>query len=160
MKKYITFIIAILIHMNIYAESYIFGGRTQFEGALVNQGCAIDTGSDQEYYGNKALNYFILMYFSECTEMTFKNISLSLSEQDGLLTSKLYIYPGVQEDIFIADNYSLDHMGITDFNQNDLYYKENFSHEYQYKKLGITIPKRTNEKKAETTSILISVFYP
>lgn len=160
MKKYITLMVGVLIHMNIHAESYIFGGKAQFEGALVNQGCAIDLGNSQQFYGIKALTHSIFIHFSECSATTYEQITLSVSQRLSAAGNEFYIYPQYQHEMYVSDLISSNRINAMLINPNIQQYSTLYSYEKQQKILGIFIQQDQKKNATENTNLLISVFYP
>lgn len=83
MKRYITLTAGILVSTHIYAESYIFGGKAQFLGVLLNQSCSIFIDSSA-YTSIKASQPPIQIHFSTCSVDYYNNLLISLSEPNQL----------------------------------------------------------------------------
>ena len=159
MKRYITLIAGILVSTHIYAESYVFGGKAQFLGALLNQSCAIAIESTV-YTSTRAPQSPIQIHFSACPVDYYDNLIISLSEPNQL-----------KKEMFSTTAQTLN-----DFD------KEINVQDAEYKRLGqkfiqhIDLPKHDGSdapksvrvylnKPVENSSVqaphfLIAVFYP
>jgi type 1 fimbria pilin len=83
MKKYITLITGILLTTDICAESYIYNGKAQFLGVLVNPSCSVLIRNPASIFIEPSKSP-IQIHFSTCSIDYYKNITVSLSEQNKL----------------------------------------------------------------------------
>lgn len=159
MKRYITLIAGILVSTHIYAESYVFGGKAQFLGALLNQSCSIVIESTT-YASMGAPQSPIQIHFSTCSVDYYNNLIISLSEPNQLKKEMFYTTAQTSND----------------------FDKEINIQSAEYKRLGqkfiqhIDLPKHYDDESPKSVRVylntpfensstqaphyLISVFYP
>lgn len=157
MKKYIALIAGISVCTHIYAESYVFGGRAQFLGALLNQSCSI---SFETSASAKAPQSPIKIHFSTCSVDYYNNIIISLSEPDQVKKEMFYTVSQTKKDfdkqikIQSAENARLGQKFIQHVDLPKHYDDDST------KSVRVYLNKPFENSPAQAPHFLISVFYP
>ncbi|MBO3653061.1 hypothetical protein [Acinetobacter bereziniae] len=159
MKKYIALLTLILINIDIYAESYIFGGKAQFMGALINQGCFISLEAPILRTSGVANNP-LKIYFSSCPVDIYDHLVIGLSKHNER-TSEVFFTNSQAKNNFDKEiniqgfeyislgQRLIDHIVLPISDQNS-----------SQKKINIFFNKELNASSTQVPHIVISVFYP
>jgi hypothetical protein len=159
MKRYITLIAGILVSTHIYAESYIFGGKAQFLGALLNQSCSISIESTA-YASTRAPQSPIQIHFSTCSVDYYNNLIITLSEPNQLKKEKFAETVQTKNDFDKEINIQSSeykHLGRKFIQHIDL--PKHYDDESP-KSVQVYLNKPFEDSPTQAPHFLISIFYP
>lgn len=145
--------------MDVYAESYVFGGRAHFNGVLVNAGCAIGLDNLPKEQQKLKRNFNeVVLRFSECSPWVFAQLSLNFSDieqtpQKAFLQTKKE--GGIAE---ILKNKQQD-MNLDKSGRDRIYYHYNSPVTGDTEKMMGVIQVKNHTKKFSGKA-LFSVVYP
>lgn len=80
MHKYLSIAVGLLLALDSYANSYVFGGRAHFNGSLVNPSCAFAQDSNLKHSVNREESVHLKLNVSDCSSMTYYNLSIAFTE--------------------------------------------------------------------------------
>lgn len=125
-----------------YAESYVFGGRAHFQGALVNQGCLmlVHTKDIRLIHFNRKFKVFPTS-ITECPQDVYRNINISLLDKGQPVDGGFYLKV---DKAINQKNESLRHFDLVNIPGEAALY---LNSDYKSVSRGLS-------------GILISVFYP
>lgn len=159
MKRYITLIAGILANTHIYAESYVFGGKAQFMGVLLNQSCSIFIESSA-YASIKASQPPIQIHFSTCSVDYYNNLLISLSEPNQLKKEMFTTTAQAKNDFDKEINVQSTEQilqGQKFIQHIDL--PKNYDDDSR-KSVGVYLNQSFENSMIQTPHFLISIFYP
>lgn len=159
MKKYIALITGILASTHIYAESYVFGGKAQFLGVLLNQSCSIFIESSA-YASIKTSQPPIQIHFSTCSVDYYNNLLISLSEPNQLKKEMFTTTVQTKNDFDKEINVqSTEHVrqGQNFIQHIDL--PKNYDDDSR-KSVGVYLNQSFKSPTVQAPHFLISIFYP
>ncbi|MBJ9372084.1 hypothetical protein [Acinetobacter sp. TGL-Y2] len=159
MKKYITLIAGILVSTHIYAESYVFGGKAQFLGALLNQSCSISIESIVDT-STRAPQSPIQINFSTCSVDYYSNLIISLSEPNQLkkemFTTTAQTKSEFDKEINIQ---SAEHKRLGEKFIQHIDLPKHYDDESP-KSVRVYLNKSFEDSPTQAPHFLISIFYP
>ncbi|MFW1942597.1 hypothetical protein ACG93R_03615 [Acinetobacter guillouiae] len=80
MHKYLSIAVGLLLALDSYANSYVFGGRAHFNGSLVNPSCAFSQDGNLKRLVNTEVDAELKLNVSDCSSMTYYNLSIAFTE--------------------------------------------------------------------------------
>ncbi|TCM65170.1 hypothetical protein EC844_1157 [Acinetobacter calcoaceticus] len=160
MSKFITFTAGIFFSLNIYAESYVFGGRTHFQGVLVNQSCAFLVKTIRHASEIKAPEYSMLITFSMCPESVSSQLEIEFSEQHMPPINQLDTAVKTQQNRNFKTVFYLSNLGSTRLGPYSIEKRvlPSLYHDQSSNHLGVVLTRVREDRSS--TPLLISVLYP
>ncbi|MFW1948058.1 hypothetical protein ACG907_09120 [Acinetobacter bereziniae] len=159
MKRYITLIAGILASTHIYAESYVFGGKAQFLGVLLNQSCSIFIESSA-YTSIKTSQPPIQIHFSTCSVDYYNNLLISLSEpnqfQKEMFTTTVQTKNDFDQEINMR---SIEQTGQGQKFIQHIDLPKNYDDDSR-KSVRVYLNQTFENSSVQAPHFLISVFYP
>lgn len=163
MNKYLSALVGLLLALDSSANSYVFGGRAHFNGSLVNPSCAFSQDSNLKHLANTAVDARLLLNVSDCSSMTYYNLSIALT--DASLAHSSMIQQNTEQLIQLKPGLNLHHSiaqvsnpvatgAVTTTEQADI--------ELAAIDESIDLPVMfmDGQLTKSSSSILMSVFYP
>lgn len=80
MNKYLTVLVGMFLFQSAFADSYIFGGRTHFNGTLVNPGCSFAQESNLKRLNLAEELSLLEMNVSNCSSNVYDNLKFEFAE--------------------------------------------------------------------------------
>jgi hypothetical protein len=159
MKKYMILIAGVLLNTHLYADSYVFGGRAHFYGALVNQSCSISFEQTVQDV-IEAPESPIQLHFSLCTDSIYDNLAIGLSKQNKQVPEIFFKFPQAKNDLdkeINIQNFESMSRGqsfISQFDQKTHYGA------ISTKSVNLFLQPTLKSSLNQSPNILISIFYP
>ncbi|MCX5466354.1 hypothetical protein [Acinetobacter nematophilus] len=164
MNKYLAVVIGMSISLNTFANSYVFGGRAHFNGALVNPSCAFIPNNNLKHLTTIDLASFLELNVSNCSSTVYYNLAIELRDPRNIASSSnsqsvseksFYLLPGAnlhhsQVDEGVSSQVALDVNGnqrVVELANID-------------ETVALPLPFEVSQVSQNSTNILISVFYP
>lgn len=107
MHKYLSVVVGLLLALDSYANSYVFGGRAHFNGSLVNPSCAFTQDNNLKHSANTEVSTPLQLNVSDCSSMTYYNLSIALT--DASLASSSVIQQNNEQLIQLKPGLNLHH---------------------------------------------------
>jgi len=163
MHKYLSALIGLLLALDSAANSYVFGGRAHFNGSLVNPSCAFSQDSNLKRLVNTELGTPLQLNVSDCSSMTYYNLSIALT--DASLAPTSAIQQSTEQLIQLKPGLNSHHSIAQVLNPvatNAVTATEQASFELAAINETIDLPVllKDSQLSKSSSNILMSVFYP
>lgn len=156
MNKYLAVLIGVCLSLNASANSYVFGGRAHFNGALVGSGCVIvqeNNLSPDLLADNKPV---LKLDVSNCSPSVYYNLVIVMK------------YISNNTNISLSQVMSGEHSGLSP--EREMRHSISLigypnkgeipEGDTEYKTVVLPLPIEKNQLPDGNANILISIFYP
>lgn len=162
MNKYLSVVVGVLLSVESYADSYVFGGRAHFNGSLVNPSCAFTLANNLKHLSHSVAEAQLQLNVSDCSSMTYYNLVIALADANAMpatasmqnTTTWIYLKPGLNLHHSIAQ--LLDPVSTAAHTATDQASVLAAIDET----IDLPLLSPTGDFSINSQNILISVFYP
>ncbi len=158
MKKYVILIAGVLLNTHLYADSYVFGGRAHFYGALVNQSCSISFEQTVQdvIEAPQSLFNFIFRYAPTVSTIILQLVYLSKINK----FQRFFKSPQAKNDL----DKEINIQNFESMSRGQSFISQ-FDHKTHYgaistKSVNIFLQPTLKSSLNQSPNILISIFYP
>ncbi|WP_336932219.1 hypothetical protein [Acinetobacter bereziniae] len=147
------------MNSHIYADRYVFGGKAQFIGALISQGCSISI-ENPSLSTSQSLCDPIQIQFSSCPVYIYDHLTIGLSKQNK--QTKEIFFTNSQAKNDFDKEISIQGFGYISLGQKLIDHVDQATQDQNSakKKINIFLKKPLDISAPQAQHILVSIFYP
>ncbi|ELW86546.1 MULTISPECIES: hypothetical protein [Acinetobacter] len=156
MKRYLVVLIGMCLSLNAFANSYVFGGRTHFNGVLVGSGCLFVQEGDLKQSDRNGGGPILKLNVRNCPSSVYYNLVIVMKYvSKSAHVSVSQVMSG--EQIGLMYRNELNHsVGLIGYPDKNSIIKDDAGDK------GVELPlsNAKSQMSQDETNVLISVIYP
>ncbi|ENW00309.1 hypothetical protein F938_00953 [Acinetobacter bereziniae LMG 1003 = CIP 70.12] len=156
MKRYLVVLIGMCLSLNAFANSYVFGGRAHFNGALVGSGCVFVQDGDLKRFDHDSGGVVLKLNVTNCSLPIYYNLRIVMKYvTKNAHVSVSQVMSG--EQIGLMPQNELHHsIGLIGYPDKSSIIKDGTGD----KEMELPLPIAKDQMSQNGANFLISVIYP